>query len=206
MLTRRSFLASVAGSVVARHLVLQEGDDGVKVEKNLQTPQPPPVTFHFGDLVVMGGDESQLRINNPFTRCRVTQRFQFARSTDVYAKKLVGPKAVFDEIVERYGNVLRAKDNPPLVVKMGDKVLCTLEYALFQQLGWAVTANDMVVVEDVALCGRWKELHDAIDAYCEATRKETEFMNKVLEKTAGKGDDFVDDYSDFDAREMIADE
>lgn len=179
---RRTFLGSLIASAATKFLVLTEGDDGVKVQTNQNIPETTPVEFHFGDLKLLSCDATQLRVSNPFHKCPHTGRFQFAHMTTVDAATLVGPKAVVDQIYETYGGVNRAKERPLVVVKMMGNVVCTLEFALLQQVGWTATANGMSVVDNLSLVGRWKELHDAIDKFQETQRKEVELLEKVTGK------------------------
>lgn len=196
---RRTFLGSLLASAAAKFLVLTEGDSGVAVAKNRQIPDPPPVTLHFGDLSLLSGQEADLSISNPFHRCPYTGLHQFARMTDVRVNRLVGPRAVWEQILTAYADVRRAKDNPPVLVKLGDKTLCTLEHALFQQIGWSVTSQDVVVVDNASLAGRWKELHDALERYNEAAQEEAAFYDKTLgEKHApAKDAHWCEDCTDF---------
>lgn len=189
MLTRRGFLSSLAASAAAKFLVLQEGDDGVKVQPNANNPPPKdmPVTFHFGDFAPMlASDPAELRIHTPTYRDPATGRYFVDRTTHIDVKRVIAPKAVFDAVLEHYKDITKVAERGPLVIKMGEQVLATITHVFFQQLGWQVESGGMVVVENLGLVGVWKELaearekyNDAAQKYYEAQEREVALRNKV---------------------------
>lgn len=179
---RRTFLASLVGSVAAKFVVPDERPEGVSLAVTRDVPKPelPPLVFDFGGLKVLGGDPSTLNVQTPYQTCPITKRRTVSRHTTIECTNLVAPKAVWTEVMSRYGEVTKARENPPLKILIGTQCVVTIEYALFQAIGCSTQSEDMVVCSSVSLLGVWKELREACEKYVAAYENETPESRKAF--------------------------
>jgi hypothetical protein len=179
---RRTFLASLIGTAAAKFFVPDENVNGVQLLP-AQHPKPElPVILDFGGLKLLGqpGDNT-LNILTPYRTCPITKTRTLERYTTVDVERVVCPEAVWKEILHRYSEVTKARENPPLKVFVGEQCVATIEYALFLSIGTQMSANGMIVVERVSLIGQWQELRKTCEAYEQNETKlapALDFVNK----------------------------
>lgn len=180
---RRNFIGLALSSLGLEVVRRMEDNPPDPLPVKLDYTKPITGRIEFGDLGMVVGEKAEetLRINTPWVKCHNGYRLEHL--TDVYVGLVACPKVVFESILKTYGDVTKAKTNPPVKIYVQDKCIATLDSVVITQVGTSVRSEDFVMVENLHFVGVWTKLRDAVRRFNEEMQKDAkEYQDRVAQK------------------------